>query len=238
MSQEKFTDDQLATVREIDSTTEVCPTCHRTCKIYHYPVSGTMCRNLREMAKQTNVQIEAGEHRGINVDTLPAFTHSDRAQVSKMRQHGLVAKYRDQQAVHVKSHWLVTHKGFDFLKGKPIPEKVDVYDNAVIGHSGGTITIKEAEGLNTAADEMEVEQIAPSQARMIKSAEKPGFKGCTHRAIFKGRDHTSTGFKTGEVYEIVIEKLVIGSPIKMVKPEPRQYRDVAAFAANWQVLDD
>lgn len=53
-------------------------------------------------------------------------------------------------------------------------------------------------------------------------------------AIFKGRTISPAGFQTGKEYELVLEKLQMGKPIKILAPEMRSYPNYAAFLKQWK----
>lgn len=63
---------------------------------------------------------------------------------SRLRFHGLVAKYKEN-GQHVSGYWLLTKRGADFLNGKiTIPHSVEVFRNRVVSHSEHKVNIRDA----------------------------------------------------------------------------------------------
>lgn len=57
----------------------------------------------------------------------------------------------------------------------------------------------------------------------------------TYKAEFVGR-YGGEKLKTGEVYEITMERMRVGSPIIVVAPLGQTFRDSAAFAKAWRII--
>lgn len=70
-----------------------------------------------------------------------------------------------------------------------------------------------------------------------KLEEELGARTQTYKAEYVGRDY-SNRFKTGEVYEITMERIRIGSPIVVVAPLGQSFRDVKAFNKVWKIRGD
>jgi hypothetical protein len=56
------------------------------------------------------------------------------------------------------------------------------------------------------------------------------------RAIYLPKSYTSSGLQTGQEYELELEQLATGRPIKMLKPIEAQYLNLQAFGKTWKVL--
>lgn len=62
---------------------------------------------------------------------------------SRLRFHGLVAKYKEE-GKHVAGYWLLTRRGADFLNGEiSIPATVTIFQNKVVYRSERVITVKD-----------------------------------------------------------------------------------------------
>lgn len=215
-----------------------CSGCWRKIAIYKYTANAQFATILKRMAAATH---DTGK-TAIDVDTL-GLAHSQRTQLTKMRFHGLVAKVKGDDNHQIARHWLVTHKGWDWLKGKPIERVVITFDNQVLGHEGGTVTILEAAGIihKDKADAYEEQPITEAEARVYHDVRTPQ-KMITYQAKFVGRQHTTTApVKTGEVYTIKLERLQMGKPVRVQvdaenMPDYTEYPDIAAFMKNWQVV--
>lgn len=206
-----------------------CTHCEQTLKIYRYGISDSMVRVLRAMAKAT----EPNTGRSIDVDKLN-LKHSERTQLTKMRFHGLVAKVKED-GHQIPRHWLITRKGWQFLGKEPVPAKVVVYNNQVLGHDGGTITIDRIAG---GAGEYEETPISEAESRTYAHVREPQW-GRLQQAKYLGI--SSGELQQGSVYDMKMDRLQVGKPIKIVvklKSEPRvmDYHDIAAFARSWEVV--
>lgn len=59
----------------------------------------------------------------------------------------------------------------------------------------------------------------------------------TYKAEYIGR-YGGEKLKTGEIYEITMERMRVGSPIIVVAPVGQTFRDSAAFAKAWKIRGD
>jgi hypothetical protein len=114
-------------------------------------------RHLAKVMIFALVKIERGVHmkyaqshdftlaNNINVSRLPEhikLTHPERCVLTIMRHHGLVAKVKDDGKIDA-GHWLITKKGWSFLRGEAIPEVVTTFRNRVIDHGEEMVTISD-----------------------------------------------------------------------------------------------
>jgi hypothetical protein len=56
------------------------------------------------------------------------------------------------------------------------------------------------------------------------------------RAVFLPKTYSSSSLHTGEEYEIEVERLVTGQPIKMVAPIEAVYPTLQSFGKTWRVV--
>lgn len=71
------------------------------------------------------------------------LTYSQRANFSKLRVHGLVAKDDNEGA----GYWLLTHRGSEFLKGNiQVPARVQTVNNRVVDHDDELVTVSHVYG--------------------------------------------------------------------------------------------
>jgi len=205
-----------------------CTNCEQQINIYVYGISRTMVKVLRVMAASKV------EHRGdhaIDVEDL-GLKHSERTQLTKMRFHGLVAKYKDD-GKQIPRHWLITTKGWQFLGRETVQEKVVVLNNQVLGHEGDLIAMKRVDG---EADDIEQRPVTEAEARTYSNVRVP-VKNQVLTCEYVGKSHTATGHQTGDTVELTIERMQVGRPIKVLKPLEGEYRDIAAFAKKWKVVE-
>lgn len=208
-----------------------CDRCLRVIKVYKYQVSKTMAKIMREMAKATK---GTGE-RAIDMETLD-LTHTERSQLSKMRQHGLIVQPKDDRGVKKPRHWLITTKGWQFLRGEQIPAKVVVFDNQVLGHEGGTTDIRR---LLDDPGFYEADPLSTEEAKAYHDVRTPQ-KMQEHRAEWRG--YSSGKLEHGRFYDIKIERLQVGKPVVVnlyidgeVLHARLEYKDIAQFQKSWKI---
>lgn len=203
-----------------------CSNCGQTIKIYRYGISMSMVRVLKAMAKAT-------EHPGqaINAEKLN-LKYGERTQLTKLRFHALIAKVK-QDGRQVARHWVITTKGWQFLGNKPVPAKVIIYENQVLGHDGGETSIRRIAGL---AGDFEQEPITEPEARAYADVRTPR-KNTEISAIYVGHSRPNIN-KTGMPLVLEIGRLQVGHPVKIIVAETGdelEYKDIAAFKRDWKV---
>lgn len=201
-----------------------CSSCGQTIKIYRYGISNSMVRVLKAMAR-------ASDYPGkpIDADKLE-LKHSERTQLTKMRFHALVAKVKED-GHQVPRQWVITTKGWQFLGNKPVPAKVLVYENQVLGHDGGETSIRRVSGI---AGDYEQEPISEPEAKAYSDVRTPR-RHTTVTAIYTGR-HAGLS-KTGMAIELLVDRLQVGQPVNIEVPggQTIEYKDIAAFKRDWKV---
>lgn len=218
--------------REAEQNDSHCSHCEQTIKVYRYGISDSMVRVLRAMAGAT----DEGSGRSIDVDSID-LKHSERTQLTKMRFHGLVAKVKEDGR-QIPRHWLITRKGWQFLGKEPVPAKVIVYNNQVLGHDGGTITIDRIGG---GAGEYDETPISEAESRTYAHIREPQW-GKLQQATYLGM--TGGKLQNGTIYDMKMDRLQVGKPIKIIvlldkktrDTAEYEFKDVAAFAKTWQVV--
>jgi hypothetical protein len=209
-----------------------CDRCLRVIQVYKYQVSKTMAKIMREMAKATR---ETGE-RAIDMETLD-LTHTERSQLSKMRQHGIVVQPKDERGVKRPRHWLITTKGWQFLRGEEIPAKVIVFDNQVLGHEGGTTNIRR---LLDDPGFYETDPLSTPEAAALHDVRTPKRK-ISYKAIWLNK-HSSV-LSMGTIYDIEIERLQMGKAVELTVTDDTgvereyTYNDIAMFAKYWKITE-
>lgn len=222
-----LTNDKIEELRVMAEQNEGrCTTCNRVLSIYRYKVNRSMVAFLRAAAKSVK---DSGKN-DFDASTL-GIAYSVRTQSSKIRQHGLIARVKGPDGTQLPSRWLITRKGWDFLSGEAIPAKVIVFENQVIGHDGGAISINEITGEPMVADST---PITPPESRVYSQMREPK-KHMTMRAEYRGHAYGGGPLNANEVYDLEVERLQIGKPVKLLKPVQREYRDIASFHKEWKI---
>lgn len=70
-----------------------------------------------------------------------------------------------------------------------------------------------------------------------KIEEELGARTQTYKAEYVGK-YGGEKFKTGEIYEITMERMRVGSPIVVVAPQGQTFRDIQAFSKTWKIRGD
>lgn len=233
-----YTPDQIERFREMAEKGK-CPECDQTVAFNQYGISATMLETLKALAKITNDQLENGGNRNVDV-RVSGLDHNHRSTLSKLRQHALIAKVKDGK-LHVAGHWVVTTTGWAFLAGAEVKEKVEVYNNTVLGHVGGTTNRHIVETADKAANDpdlIKTEKVSTAEAKALGSLrEKPLVKTIKHRARYLLKDYRALGLSmTGKEFDIELLPLQTGKPVVMVKPQHNEYKDISSFRRAWEII--
>lgn len=119
-----------------------CPHCGASMKMYWHKITPGLIKGLLKLRKAVALK----GTNDIKIDKLPKeweLTKWERANWSKLRFHGLVAKVKDGDQIK-RGRWLLTLKGSNFIGGMPIPERVQTFRNKVTDHSPEQVTISQA----------------------------------------------------------------------------------------------
>lgn len=212
-----------------------CSHCHQTIKIYRYKINRATATFVRAVA---NAVRDTGVN-DVDIETI-GIAYSVRTQVSKIRQHGLIARIKNAEGKQIPRRWLITHKGWDFLNGEQIPSKVVVFNNQVLGHDGEFVDIYTVLGERFDPQKPIYQEtpVSEPEARVYSDVRQPQ-KYMLVTAQFKGRDYHGR-FKVSQTYELEIKRLQAGKPIEIVSIDhngnARTYPDLAAFQRDWKVL--
>lgn len=217
--------------KEAEENGGKCSHCHHSINIYEYPINKVMVKFLRAMAKAT----DDGQSREVDVEKVSVI-HHERTQITKLRIHGLIAKVKDEKGHHKARMWLITKKGWDFLRGVEVPRKVVIYNNQVLGHTGGMVTVGRIDSDSATYDK---KAITESEAKVYSDVRTP-VKLTEHDATYL---NSSNGdLLKGSTYTIYVERLQMGKPVKIqvdvAHKKDRlqmQYADIAAFQRRWKI---
>lgn len=229
----RMTSEQIAELEKIAELNDGhCDRCHQTIKFYRYNLHKSHAIFLRAMADEVR-------NTGVNdVDKgALGLGYSVQTQTSKMRQHGLIARIKNEHGAQIPRRWLITHKGWQWLNGNPIPKYVVVFNNQVLGHDGNNVTIHEVLGekFNPATPIYEETPVSEAEARTYAEVRQP-LSHIKMQAIFRGRNFTDRGYRAGDKYELTLERLQVGKPVKVLAPQEREYHDIAAFQKDWKAI--
>lgn len=215
--------------KQAEANNGKCSHCHQTIKIYRYRLNKSHAQFLRAMANEIR---NTGDN-DVDISTI-GLSYSVRTQVTKMRLHGLIARIKGDEGAQIPRRWLITHKGWSWLNGDPVDEKVVVYNNQVLGHDGNRVTIYEM--LDERFDPHEPvyteTPVSEPEARVYADVRQDKAHSDL-KAKFVGY---GAGLTQGTIYDIEIEKLRVGKPVKMLKPHQRVYKSIADFNREWSIV--
>lgn len=165
-----------------------CEHCGASLKQYWHKITPGLVSALMKINQAVNIK----KKNDIRIDRLPkeiALSHVERCNWQKLRLHGLIARVREYGEVK-RGRWLITRKGYEFLQGHQIPERVKSFRNKVIGHSEELTTLSDSlrgtpyfEGINdikfdyaAPTEQGEVDNDTPivkSKKKRLKKGQKP-----------------------------------------------------------------
>lgn len=169
--------------KSMSRSTKRCPHCNASLKMYWHTLKPGLVRPLVKMLKAVNQKRNIYNRANrtndtplkkvndIRVGRLPGnlkFTTNERCNFSKLRVHGLIARVKIDGKVK-SGRWLITRKGYQFLKGEKVPCKVLTFRNKVEGHSDKSVTIA-----GVMKDQADFETINTIQFRIFEQADKKG----------------------------------------------------------------
>lgn len=231
-----ITIDEIAELEKVAELNDGhCDRCHQTIKIYGYNIGRSHAVFLRAMAQKV---AETGVNN-VDISTI-GLAYSVRSQVTKLRFHGLIARIKNDEGAQVARHWLITHKGYDFLNGNKIDEKVLVYNNQVLGHAGRQVNIYTILGEAFDPNEPLYEElpVSPAEAKAYDDLRTNSLP-VIYSAVYRGSKYGT--LVVGNVYTLALSKLQVGKPIfvtikEIHMTEPRKYKDIAEFQKDWKVV--
>lgn len=221
-----LTQDQVDELINIASNNNgKCDRCFRVINIYRYRINTnlvTILRKMRDLIDQTGIN-------AVNFNDLD-LPYRLGTQRTKLRLHGLIAHVKNEAGATVANTWLLTKKAGDFLRGQPIPEKVVVFDNQVLGHDLRMVTIHQV--MNESAHQ--ATPITTPEAE-VYSQVRDGYRDMFVKALYRGYPFVK-GIENNVVYDLRIKHLKVGSPVKILEPVEMEYASIATFYRDWQIL--
>lgn len=129
---------------------ERCANCGSSMCAYEYAHDATSATLLVAMARAVARALEAGvpftEANRVHVqrEVNRLYGYAVASATTRARYLGLVAKVRGKRGRHDQAAgWLVTRRGWKFLRGEPVPATVRVFRGEIVGRAaeGDTITL-------------------------------------------------------------------------------------------------
>lgn len=125
---------------------KVCDHCGQNVRKYDVSLSEGIIHALVKFRQAVNNKGENKVHLLHDMKGDIQLTPHEWNNFSRLRFHALVAKYKEN-GIHLSGYWLLIHRGAQFLKGEvSIPNKVQVFNNKVIGYSERKVFMKDVLG--------------------------------------------------------------------------------------------
>lgn len=125
----------------------ICPNCEASMKEYIYILDAWDALLLLEMAKQVRHKRRKGIDftlaNQVRVPELPT-SHAVKCRTTQSAKLGLIAQLKNKEGKRVSGVWVITKRGFEALKGTPVPRKVKVWRKKIEERFEETITIEQA----------------------------------------------------------------------------------------------
>lgn len=128
----------------------VCANCGASMESYIYVLDCLDALLVYRMEKLVRSRVAGGmdfsEANKIHISSeLKSTGYSVLSRQTQAGKLGLIAKVKNKNGSHNRAKgWAITERGFDFLQGKRVPQKVKVWRNKILEHFDETTTISEA----------------------------------------------------------------------------------------------
>lgn len=101
-----------------------------------------MAREVRKRLQQPGVDFTTANQ--VRVQGLNGSTYAVRSRTTQASKLGLVAKLKGKGGKHVAGTWVITARGWEALRGVPIPRYVRVWHGEILERTDEQITISDA----------------------------------------------------------------------------------------------
>lgn len=130
-----------------------CPNCNASMAVYWFSIDHLTATLLLEMGRVVRQRVESGEtfHNAnkVHVQSRIEASYACKSRTTWASKLGLITKVlkKDENGEmkhDTKAGWLITSRGFDFLRGIPVPSHVSVFRNRIEERNNSLITLEEA----------------------------------------------------------------------------------------------
>lgn len=128
-------------------TKQVCPTCGHNTTPYIFTFDVADALLLYAIAKEVRARKEVIKDftiaNQVHVPNLKGISHATKCRTTHCSKLGLLAKLM-KNGKHVAGCWVVTSRGWQALRGEPVPAEVVVTSGEITQRGAKTATIYEA----------------------------------------------------------------------------------------------
>lgn len=130
-----------------------CPNCDASMAVYWFSIDHLTAQLLLEMGRVVRQKVINGEifkeANKVHVQSQIDASYACKSRTTWASKLGLITKVlkkdKNGEFTHdTKAGWLITSRGFDFLKGVPVPSHVSVFRNRIEERNDSLITLEEA----------------------------------------------------------------------------------------------
>lgn len=126
---------------------EMCPNCLASMHQYSPKIDFYDALLLKAMSDVVREHLRAGmsftDANKVHVQSMSGTDYTTKSRTTKCRQLGLVAKVMVDGVHDQAAGWVVTHRGWQFLRNEPVPAQVTTFRNEIVERSEETTTILE-----------------------------------------------------------------------------------------------
>lgn len=115
-----------------------CPFCGHTLE----PRTESLNRGLVETLEKILHAVVMSGRNDVHLQKDMNLSKNQYNNTQKLRYFGLIAKVKVAGQTN-SGRWLITHRGAEFLKGKPVHKWVKVYNNHLTERSAETVTVND-----------------------------------------------------------------------------------------------
>jgi len=130
-----------------------CPNCDASMAVYWFSIDYLTASLLLEMGRVVHAKVQSGitfhEANKVHVQSLAVASYAIKSRTTWASKLGLITKVMKTDEDGTETHdtragWLITKRGFDFLRGEPVPRHVAVFRNKITEREDEKITLQEA----------------------------------------------------------------------------------------------
>ncbi len=130
-----------------------CPNCNASMAVYWHHIDSLTASLLLQIGDVVRGKLKKGytlhEANKVHVQSDLKASYAVKSRTTIASKHGLITKVMKDDGKGGKTHdkkagWLITKRGFNFLRGEKVPRSVKVFRNNVVGRADEMITIVDA----------------------------------------------------------------------------------------------
>lgn len=126
---------------------QICPNCLASMSQYSPRIDFYDALLLKAMSDVVRSNLRGGksftEANQVHVQSMDGADYTTKSRTTKCRQLGLIAKVMVDGVHDQAAGWVITTRGWQFLRNEPVPRQVTTFRNEIVERSDETTTIIE-----------------------------------------------------------------------------------------------